>query len=188
MFYLPIKNSNDKYKINPSKILGLGLNYQDHIDESKKVNVTGFTKQIPEEPILFSKTPNTLIGPEENIVIPKILSEYGFEKIRVDYEAELAIIISDICKNISIEEAFEYILGYTCMNDVTERNIQSRERAGWFRGKSFDTFGPIGPEVVLANDIKDSQNLNISCRLNGKIVQKYFRGSWPYEKRRCCRS
>jgi 2-keto-4-pentenoate hydratase/2-oxohepta-3-ene-1,7-dioic acid hydratase in catechol pathway len=97
---------------------------------------------------------------------------YNFEKIRVDYEAELAIIIKDKCKNVNVQEAFNCILGYTCMNDVTERNIQSRERSGWFRGKSFDTFGPIGPEIVLAGDLSDPQNLNITCRLNGKVVQQ----------------
>lgn len=172
MIHLPFKNSNDKYEINPSKILGLGLNYKDHINESKKLNVTGFTQEIPKEPILFSKTPNVLIGPEENIVIPKLLYLYNFEKIRVDYEAELAVIIKDKCKNVNAEEVLNHILGYTCMNDVTERNIQSSEKAGWFRGKSFDTFGPIGPVIVKPDDIRNPQDLNITCRLNGKTMQQ----------------
>ena len=172
MIQLPFKDSNDKYEINPSKILGLGLNYKDHINESKKLNVTGFTQEIPKEPILFSKTPNVLIGPEENIVIPKLLNVYNFEKVRVDYEAELAVIIKDKCKNVIAEDALNHILGYTCMNDVTERNIQSSEKAGWFRGKSFDTFGPIGPVIVKPEDIRNPQDLNITCRLNGKTVQQ----------------
>lgn len=172
MIHLPFKNSNDKYEINPSKILGLGLNYKDHISESKKLNVTGFTQEIPKEPILFSKTPNVLIGPEENIVIPKLLYLYNFEKIRVDYEAELAVIIKDKCKNVNAEEALNHILGYTCMNDVTERNIQSSEKAGWFRGKSFDTFGPIGPVIVKPDEIRDPQDLNITCRLNRETRQQ----------------
>ena len=172
MIHLPFKNSNDKYEINPSKILGLGLNYKDHINESKKLNVTGFTQEIPKEPILFSKTPNVLIGPEENIVIPRLLYLYNFEKIRVDYEAELAVIIKDKCKNVNAEEVLNHILGYTCMNDVTERNIQSSEKAGWFRGKSFDTFGPIGPVIVKPDDIRNPQDLNITCRLNGKTMQQ----------------
>ena len=172
MIHLPFKNSNNKYEINPSKILGLGLNYKDHINESKKLNVTGFTQEIPKEPILFSKTPNVLIGPEENIVIPKLLYLYNFEKIRVDYEAELAVIIKDKCKNVNAEEVLNHILGYTCMNDVTERNIQSSEKAGWFRGKSFDTFGPIGPVIVKPDDIRNPQDLNITCRLNGKTMQQ----------------
>jgi 2-keto-4-pentenoate hydratase/2-oxohepta-3-ene-1,7-dioic acid hydratase in catechol pathway len=171
MLYLPIKNSSQTYQINPSKVLGLGLNYEDHVRESPTVNVKGLTREIPKEPIIFSKTPNALIGAEGTIIIPKILKEYGFDKIRVDYEAELAFIIKDKCKNVPREKAYEHILGFTCMNDVSERNIQSADKSGWFRGKSFDTFGPIGPQIVLTEDAGDPQNLNISCRLNGEVRQ-----------------
>lgn len=171
MFYLPIKNSDQKYQINPSKVLGLGLNYEDHVKESPTVNVKGLTREIPKEPIIFSKTPNALIANEGSIVIPKILKEYEFEKIRVDYEAELAFIIKDKCRNVPREKAYEHIFGFTCMNDVSERNIQSADKSGWFRGKSFDTFGPIGPQIVLTEEIGDPQNLNICCRLNGKVRQ-----------------
>lgn len=171
MFYLPIKNSNKNYQINPSKVLGLGLNYEDHVREIPTVNVKGLIREIPKEPIVFSKTPNTLIGAEESIVIPKILKEYEFEKIRVDYEAELAFIIKDKCKNVPREKVYEHILGFTCMNDVSERNIQSADKSGWFRGKSFDTFGPIGPQIVLTEEVGDPQNLNICCRLNGEVRQ-----------------
>ena len=170
MIELPIFNSEETYQINPGKIIALGKNYADHIKESSKINVTGFNEEIPTEPILFSKTSNVLIGPGESIILPKILKEYDFKK-RVDYEAELAFIIKDECKYLNESEAYDHILGFTCMNDVSERNIQSGDKSGWFRGKSFDTFGPIGPQVVLMKDIGDPQNLNITCRLNGKTVQ-----------------
>ncbi len=170
MIKLPIFNSKEFYEVKPGKIIALGKNYADHIKESSKLNVTGFNEEIPTEPILFSKTSNVLIGPGESIILPKILNEYDFKK-RVDYEAELAFIIKDECKYVNESDAYDHILGFTCMNDVSERNIQSGDKSGWFRGKSFDTFGPIGPQVVLMKDIGDPQNLNITCRLNGERVQ-----------------
>ena len=168
---LPIANSQDAYTVAPTKIIALGLNYKDHIAESHTVKVRGFTKEIPSEPLLFPKTPNVLIGPGDPIVIPKFIGQYDFDEIRVDYEAELAVIIKAQCKDLSEESVFDHILGYTCMNDVSQRNIQHKDRTGWFRGKSLDTFGPIGPRVVLQKDIGDPQALDIECRLNGKQVQ-----------------
>jgi len=171
MVKLPVYNSSEVYDVNPSKIIALGLNYRDHIAESHSVKVRGFTDEVPVEPILFPKTPNVLIGPDEPIVIPGFLAEYRFEEIRTDYEAELAIIIKKKCKNLSAAEALDHILGFTCMNDVSQRNLQTGDRSGWFRGKSLDTFGPIGPQLVLAEGLQDAQNLRIQCRLNGKTVQ-----------------
>ena len=124
-----------------------------------------------QEPILFPKTPNVLIGPEEPIVLPRFLNEYHFETLRTDYEAELAIIIKDRCKNVPPGEAMAHILGFTCMNDVSQRNLQTGDRSGWFRGKSLDTFGPIGPRIVRPEDLGDPQALRIQCRLNGNTVQ-----------------
>jgi 2-keto-4-pentenoate hydratase/2-oxohepta-3-ene-1,7-dioic acid hydratase in catechol pathway len=172
MITLPILNRKDSYTVNPSKIIALGANYRDHIAESHSVKVSGFTDEIPEEPILFPKTPNVLIGLDEPIVIPGFLKDYGFEAPRVDYEGELAVIIKDRCKDVPVKEALNHILGYTCMNDVSQRNLQTGDRSGWFRGKSLDTFGPIGPRLVLSQDIGDPRNLNIQCRLNGKVVQE----------------
>lgn len=172
MITLPIANSSRSYEVRPSKIIALGLNYRDHIAESRSVKVKGFTNDIPEEPVLFAKTPNVLIGPGEPIVIPSFLSRYRFEEPRVDHEAELAFIVADRCRNVAPEQAMEHILGFTCMNDVSQRNIQTSDRGGWFRGKSFDTFGPIGPAVVLTSDIGDAQNLAIECRLNGRVTQR----------------
>ena len=171
MLHLPIFGKSTPYQVSPSKIIALGLNYRSHIAESHSVKVRGFTEEVPEEPILFPKTPNVLIGPGEAIVIPRFLLEYGFEDLRTDYEAELAVIIGKKCRNIAPEEALDHVLGYTCMNDVSQRNIQTGDRAGWFRGKSLDTFGPIGPQIVLHSDIGDPQNLRIQCRLNGTITQ-----------------
>ncbi len=171
MLTLPIYKSNETYTVNPSKIIALGLNYRDHIAESVSVKVRGFTLEIPSEPVLFPKTPNVLIGPGEAIVIPRFLKDYGFETMRIDYEAELAFVIKDRCKNVPAGEALEHIYGFTCMNDVSQRNIQTSDKSGWFRGKSLDTFGPIGPRIVPVEEIGDPQDLKVQCRLNGKTVQ-----------------
>lgn len=172
MIRLPIKTRNQTIDLDPHIIIGIGLNYRDHIAEHKAIHVQGFDETIPTEPVLFSKTPNTLIGHDEPIVIPAFLDEYGFEDTRIDHEAELAFIIKKRCKNISRSEATDYILGYTCMNDVSQRNLQRSDKSGWFRGKSLDTFGPIGPVIVLQEDLPDPGNLAISCRLNGNVVQQ----------------
>jgi 2-keto-4-pentenoate hydratase/2-oxohepta-3-ene-1,7-dioic acid hydratase in catechol pathway len=171
MIKLRIKGRNEEYRVEPSKIIAIGLNYRDHIAESRSVDVQGFTQEVPPEPILFPKTPNVLVGPGEPIVIPKFLRDYKFENPRVDYEAELAFIVKDRCKDVRAEDALSHVYGFTCMNDVSQRNIQRSDKSGWFRGKSLDTFGPIGPEVVLTEDIGDPQALDIQCRLNGKVVQ-----------------
>ncbi|MFZ5571084.1 MAG: fumarylacetoacetate hydrolase family protein [Thermodesulfobacteriota bacterium] len=171
MISLPIGNRSERYTVAPSKIIALGLNYRDHIAESVSVKVRGFTADIPAEPILFPKTPNVLIGHHDPIVIPAFLKKYGFESPRVDYEAELALIIKDTCKQVPASDALRHVLGFTCMNDVSQRNLQTGDKSGWFRGKSLDGFGPIGPRLVLTQDIGDPQNLPIRCRLNGKTVQ-----------------
>ncbi|MGC8766088.1 MAG: fumarylacetoacetate hydrolase family protein [Brevinematia bacterium] len=136
----------------PSKVVCVGLNYRDHAEELKM--------PIPEEPILFLKPTTSVIGPEETITAPKFCQ-------RVDYEAELAVVISKKCKNISPEEAKDYILGFTCLNDVTERYFQNKD-GQWTRAKSFDTFCPIGPWIET--DL-DWRNLKIRAYLNGEIKQ-----------------
>lgn len=172
MVNLPIFNSDKTYIVKPSKIIALGLNYLDHIQESHSVNVKGFSKEKPSEPVLFPKLPSSIIGPNEPIIIPKFLLDYKFEPMRIDYEAELAFLIKDHCKNVPVSEAMEHIYGFTALNDVSQRNLQTGDKSGWFRGKSLDTFCPIGPQIVLTKDIGDPQNLNIECRLNGKKVQE----------------
>ena len=169
---LPVKGKEDFYRVNPEKIIALGLNYSEHVKESVFLNANNLDKDIPEEPILFPKTPNVLIENGDTIVIPAFLrTDYDFEELRVDYEAELALIIKDRCKNIPVSEALDHVFGYTCMNDVSMRNMQVNDKSGWFRGKSLDTFGPVGPVIVLSEDIPDPQVLRIRCRLNGKLVQ-----------------
>ncbi len=172
MVSLPIVGSHDSYEIHPTKIIALGLNYREHIAESTSVKAQNRSTDDPVEPVLFPKTPNVLIATGEEIVIPAFLLDYKFDEPRVDYEGELAFVVRDECKNVAAEEAYDHILGFTCMNDVSQRNLQHGDRSGWFRGKSLDTFGPVGPVLVPMEAIGDPQNLSIETRLNGKVVQK----------------
>ena len=168
---LPMSNG-EKYEVKPQKIICLGLNYWKHIEESALAEPERFKEEAPREPILFPKTLNTLIGPDQPVVIPAFLEDYGFRTCRTDYEGELALIIGRKGKNISEEQAFDHVMGYTCFNDVSQRNFQKHDKSGWYRGKSLDTFGPIGPQVVLSADIGDPENLAICSRLNGTVVQE----------------
>ncbi len=151
--------------INPSKIICIGTNYMDHIEE------TGL--DVPKEPVLFPKTLNCLISNNDPIIYPKYL--YNQRKYnRVDYEVELAFIIKDRCKYVPKEDVYNHILGYTVFNDITARKMQAKDivsKLPWFRSKSFDTFGPIGPRIVDTDEIKDPHNLNINLKLNGEIKQ-----------------
>ncbi|OGR16584.1 MAG: hypothetical protein A2X81_10720 [Desulfobacterales bacterium GWB2_56_26] len=167
---LPIEGGGT-YQVSPSKIVALGLNYLEHIKESQSVDVQNFTEAIPTEPVLFPKTPNVLIGPGETIILPAFVEDYEFPNCRSDHEAELAIIIKDRVKNVSAEAAMDHVLGFTCFNDVSQRNLQKGDKSGWYRGKSLDTFGPIGPVIVPPAKIGDPQNLEILCRVNGKVTQ-----------------
>ncbi|WP_238565821.1 fumarylacetoacetate hydrolase family protein [Spirochaeta lutea] len=169
---LPVLGSRESYTINPGKIIAVGLNYRDHVKESLTFNNEDL--DAPAEPVLFAKTPNVLVGPGQPIIIPEYLTEYH-PNPRTDYEAELAIIIGQPCSRLPSEEAREAIFGFTCFNDVSQRNIQKSDPSGWFRGKSLDSFGPIGPAVAtleyLASQNLDPQNLAIAARLNGRTVQ-----------------
>jgi 2-keto-4-pentenoate hydratase/2-oxohepta-3-ene-1,7-dioic acid hydratase in catechol pathway len=136
----------------PSKIVALGLNYREHAAEVKM--------PIPEKPILFIKPSTSVIGPGEAIVYPKMSK-------RVDYEAELAVVISKVAKAVPEEKAGDFILGYSCFNDVTARDLQPKD-GQWTLAKVFDTFAPIGPWVVT--DI-DPHRLEISTYLNGERRQ-----------------
>ena len=151
--------------INPTKIICIGTNYMDHIEE------TGL--KVPNEPVLFPKTLNCLISNNDPIIYPKFL--YTQRKYnRVDYEVELAFIVKDKCKYVPKNEAYNHILGYTVFNDVTARKMQAKDivsKLPWFRSKSFDIFGPIGPKIVDTDEIKDPHNLNIELKLNGEIKQ-----------------
>jgi 2-keto-4-pentenoate hydratase/2-oxohepta-3-ene-1,7-dioic acid hydratase in catechol pathway len=169
MILLPFAGSDKKITINPSKIIAVGLNYMDHVKESRAFGNNPL--EVPVEPILFAKTTNVLIGPGEAIVIPDHIKEYKFQNPRVDPEAELAIIIAKRCRHVPAEKAYDYVLGYTCFNDVSQRNLQKSDVSGWFRSKSFDTCGPIGPVIVSHNDIGNPQVLGLFCRINGVTRQ-----------------
>jgi 2-keto-4-pentenoate hydratase/2-oxohepta-3-ene-1,7-dioic acid hydratase in catechol pathway len=171
MVVLPMLGSDSSYALSPQKIIAVGLNYREHVEESQSVLRTAAAE--PPEPILFAKTPNVLVGPGERIALPSsFLARYSFADPRTDYEAELAVIIGSRCRDVGPGEALSYVLGYTCFNDVSQRNIQNGDRSGWFRGKSFDGFGPIGPAIAPASLIPDPQCLRILCRLNGRVVQE----------------
>jgi len=169
MIQLPLAGSSNKIEIKPSKIIAVGLNYSEHVKESNAYKDK--PQMLPQEPVLFAKTVNVLIGPGEPIVIPSHIKEYKLPDERVDPECELAIIIGKRGKHIPENRAYEYVLGYTCFNDVSQRNIQKSDTSGWFRGKSFDTFGPIGPVVVSHKDIGNPQALNVTCKINGVLKQ-----------------
>ena len=141
----------------PGKILCIGLNYRDHAIETNA--------PIPEEPIVFSKAPSSLIGPEDPIEIPSISQQ-------VDYEAELVVVVGERLKKSSQEQAQQAIFGYTAGNDISARDWQKgKPGKQWLLGKSFDTFAPIGPAIALASSISNSQNLKIQSRLNGQLMQ-----------------
>ncbi len=142
----------------PSKALCIGLNYQDHAEE--------FNLPLPKYPVVFIKPTSSVIGPLDNIIYPSMSH-------RVDYEAELGVVIKREAKNISEEDAKDYILGFTCANDVTARDLQPAQ-GQWTVSKSFDTFLPLGPVIT---DETDGRNLEIQCRLNGKVMQKSNTGN-----------
>jgi len=160
---IPLAGSPGAYRLMPSKIIALGLNYEDHVGESGS--------EVPAEPVIFSKTPNVLVGPGEPILIPAFLSSLGFGTVTVHYEAELAVVIGRRCRRIRAADAAGCILGLACFNDVSQRNLQFADRSGWFRGKSLDTFGPIGPRIVPLDLLPGWDDLEILCRLNGRVVQ-----------------
>ena len=138
----------------PSKIVCVGLNYRDHAAESGMA--------LPDRPLLFSKWPNTLIGPGDPIVLPAISNE-------VDYEAELGVVIGRRAARVSQADALSYVGGYVCANDVSARDVQFLD-GQWARGKSLDTFCPVGP-LVPASEVPDPQALRIRAILNGRTVQ-----------------
>ena len=143
----------------PTQILCIGLNYRQHAAETNA--------KIPERPILFVKGINTLQNPGGPILIPQHL-----RSDEVDYECELAVVIGWSCKNVPRARALEYVLGYTCANDVSARDHQIKLGGGqWCRGKFFDTFAPLGPRLVTADEIPNPNALAISTTLNGERVQ-----------------
>ena len=140
----------------PEKIVAIGLNYEDHAAE------TG--AEIPEKPVVFTKYPNTIVGPGGPIRIPPIAEQ-------IDYEAELAVVIGRTARNVPESEALEYVFGYANANDVSARDLQFSEGGQWTRSKSLDTFMPLGPFIVTRDEVPDPQSLSIRAILNGEVVQ-----------------
>lgn len=138
----------------PGKIVCVGLNYRDHAEEQGV--------ELPAEPLLFAKWPTSLIGPGEAIVIPPIVT-------KADYEAELGVVIGVRAKNVSKESAFEAVRGYLCANDVSARDLQFSD-GQWTRGKSPDTFCPVGP-MVPRDEVSDPHDLRIRAIVSGEVLQ-----------------
>ena len=139
----------------PGKIICVGMNYRSHIKEQDG--------RFPEKPVLFSKAKSCIIKNKEPVIYPAEIKE-------LDYEVELAVVIGKKMKNIPENKASDYIYGYTIMNDITARNIQKNE-SQWYRAKSFDTFGPVGPVIVSKSEIPDPGNLNLKSYVNGELRQ-----------------
>jgi acylpyruvate hydrolase len=142
--------------LHPGKILCIGHNYAGHIGIGRT--------DLPEYPNFFCKTPNTIIGPQQAIRVPRVTQQ-------VDYEAELAVVIAKRGQDISEAEAMEYVAGYSIFNDVSARDYQKRS-SQWLLGKSFDTFGPLGPALVTADEVLDPHNLDFELRVNGIPKQR----------------
>ncbi|MEO0530854.1 MAG: fumarylacetoacetate hydrolase family protein, partial [Planctomycetota bacterium] len=145
--------------IEPAAILCIGLNYAAHAAEGGRPN--------PERPVLFMKTPSAVQRPGGPIELPRRLLS-----TKVDYEAELAVVIGRPCKNVSRQDALDYVLGYACGNDVSARDWQRGGGGGqWCRGKTFDTFAPLGPCVVTTDELPDPGDLRITTAINGETLQ-----------------
>jgi 2-keto-4-pentenoate hydratase/2-oxohepta-3-ene-1,7-dioic acid hydratase in catechol pathway len=142
--------------VTPPNILAIGLNYREHARESNAA--------IPDHPILFIKANTALNNPYDNIVLPKVAPG------EVDYECEIVIVIGKKARHVSEADALNYVLGYTCGNDVSARDCQTRLDKQWARGKSFDTFAPLGPWIETE---MDPNNAGIRTRLNGKVMQDW---------------
>ena len=140
----------------PTNFFAIGLNYKAHAEETNS--------DAPKEPIVFNKSPNCIVGPNDNVVIPKFSNS-------LDHEVEIAIIIGDKARYVKEDEAQKFILGYCICNDISEREWQKNRGGQWVKGKSGDTFGPLGPYLVTKEEIKDPFNINLSLYLNGKRRQ-----------------
>ena len=141
--------------LHPEKLIGIGLNYRDHAEESKV--------PIPTSPLLFGMYANAIVGPETAIVIPP-------QTTQVDYEAELAVVIGSRALRVTPGDALNYVAGYTIVNDVSARDLQFGEKQ-WTRGKSIDTFAPMGPCLVTRSELGSADGLPIRCRVNGETLQ-----------------
>ena len=156
---LPILNKNERIGScikNPSNFLAIGLNYKAHAEETNSAS--------PKEPIVFNKSPHCIIGPYDDVIIPK-------NSKCLDHEIEIALIVGKKAKYVNEEDAQNYILGYCICNDISEREWQKDRGGQWVKGKSGDTFGPLGPYLVTKDEIVDPNKLNIWLELNDQLMQ-----------------
>ena len=156
---LPLIDQNQRIGpcvVKPANFFAIGLNYKAHAAETNS--------NTPKEPIVFNKSPNCIVGPNDDIIIPKFSES-------LDHEVEIAIVIGKKAKYIKEEEAQDYIIGYCICNDISEREWQKDRGGQWVKGKSGDTFGPLGPYLVTKDEINDPFNLNLTLDLNGKRRQ-----------------
>ena len=142
---------------NIGKFMCIGLNYSDHAAE------TGAS--IPEHPILFMKATSAVNGPNDMVMLPR-------GSTHTDWEVELGLVIGKTCKYVTADNALDYVAGYFVANDVSERHFQTQLTGTWTKGKSCDTFGPIGPYLVTADEVPDPQNLNLGLKVNGQVMQE----------------
>jgi 2-keto-4-pentenoate hydratase/2-oxohepta-3-ene-1,7-dioic acid hydratase in catechol pathway len=152
----PVSDATRLAPVAPGKIVAIGLNYLDHIRESGL--------EPPEQPLVFAKFPSSVVGPGDEIRLPLELTQ------RVDWEVELAVVIGRRASRVAREDALSHVFGYTVANDVSARDLQFAD-GQWVRAKSLDTFCPLGPVVVTADEISDPQALHLVCRVNGEVVQ-----------------
>jgi 2-keto-4-pentenoate hydratase/2-oxohepta-3-ene-1,7-dioic acid hydratase in catechol pathway len=140
----------------PHQIICIGLNYRDHAEE------TG--AQVPDEPIIFTKSPNTLIGPNDTVLIPR-------NSKKTDWEVEFGVVVGRRARYVPLDQAEEYIAGYVLVNDVSEREFQLERQGQWSKGKSAETFNPAGPYLVTRDEIPNPLNLSMRLEVNGKVMQ-----------------
>jgi 2,4-didehydro-3-deoxy-L-rhamnonate hydrolase len=141
----------------PGKLMAVGMNYRDHAEETNA--------PIPDKPIIFDKAVSSINGPYDDVVIP---SNYG----TVDHEVELAIVIGKRARRVRRSDALAHVAGYMICNDVSERTAQAKEGGQWYRGKSFDTFAPIGPFLVTADDVPEPHRLQLTCTVDSELRQR----------------
>lgn len=157
---LPVVGGNPRIGApiaNIGKFIGIGLNYRDHANEAKL--------PIPTEPIIFMKANSCVVGPNDDVVLPR-------QSQKVDWEVELGIVIGTRARYVGKDEALSYVAGYCVVNDVSERHFQLERGGTWDKGKGFDTFGPVGPWLATADEVGDPQALDIWLKLNGETVQR----------------
>lgn len=156
---LPLVDGSPRYGTpvaQVGKMICVGLNYADHAAESGA--------KVPEQPVLFMKATSAIIGPNDDVIIPR-------GSVKTDWEVELGIVIGDVARDVSVDDALEHVAGYTVVNDLSEREFQLEHGGQWVKGKSCDTFGPIGPWLVTTDEVADPQNLALWLEVNGHRYQ-----------------